>query len=72
MQPLSSNTVEMVTTPTTTRDIRYEYDRLRGHALQTIIKKAVKFCDGANNDGQTIELIFRVCLLTPWILKRIL
>ena len=26
----------------------------RGHALQTITKEAVKFCDGANNAGQTI------------------
>lgn len=38
----------------TTRDIRNEYVRLRGHALQTITKKAVKFCDDANNAGQTV------------------
>jgi hypothetical protein len=35
----------------TTRDIRNEYVRLRGHALQTITKKAAKFCDDANNAG---------------------
>ncbi|GBP70854.1 PiggyBac transposable element-derived protein 4 [Eumeta japonica] len=36
------------------RDIRNEYRRLRGHELQTITKKAVKFCDDANTAGQTI------------------
>lgn len=38
----------------TTRDIRTEYIRLRGHALQTITEKTVKFCDDGNNAGQTI------------------
>ncbi|XP_065164189.1 uncharacterized protein [Atheta coriaria] len=38
----------------TTREIRDEYNRLRGHHLQTITKKALKFCDDATDLGQTI------------------
>ena len=38
----------------TMRDIRNKYVRLRGHALQTITTKAVKFCDDTNNARQTI------------------
>ncbi|CAD7085753.1 unnamed protein product [Hermetia illucens] len=42
----------------TTQDVHNEYVRLRGHALQTITKKAVKFCDDINNAGQTIVTDF--------------
>ncbi|UYV68187.1 K02A2.6-like [Cordylochernes scorpioides] len=38
----------------TTRDIRNEYLRLRGHTLDTITKQAVKFCDDATDAGQLI------------------
>ncbi|CAD7078546.1 unnamed protein product [Hermetia illucens] len=38
----------------TTLDIHNAYVRLRGHALQTITKKAAKFRDDASNAGQTI------------------
>ncbi|UYV69623.1 hypothetical protein LAZ67_7000006 [Cordylochernes scorpioides] len=38
----------------TTRDIRNEYLRLRGHTLDTITKQAVKFCDEATDAGQPI------------------
>lgn len=40
----------------TTRDIRNEYNRLRGHTLCTITKKAVKFCDDATAAEQTIVM----------------
>ncbi|UYV81019.1 hypothetical protein LAZ67_19002539 [Cordylochernes scorpioides] len=38
----------------TTRDIRNEYLRLRGHTLDTITKQAVKLCDDATDAGQLI------------------
>ncbi|KAJ2939527.1 hypothetical protein O0L34_g6357 [Tuta absoluta] len=38
----------------TTRDIRNEYIRLRGHTLDTTTKKAMKFCEDATDAGQTI------------------
>ncbi|UYV69176.1 hypothetical protein LAZ67_6002656, partial [Cordylochernes scorpioides] len=38
----------------TTRDVRNEYLRLRGHTLDTITKQAVKFCDDATDAGQLI------------------
>jgi len=38
----------------TTRDIRNEYIRLRGHTLRTITDNAVKFCKASNNAGHTL------------------
>ncbi|UYV67563.1 hypothetical protein LAZ67_5001227 [Cordylochernes scorpioides] len=38
----------------TTRDVRNEYLRLRGHTLDTITKQALKFCDDATDAGQLI------------------